>query len=151
MAYDVTISGEPLRALFELTGALPEADVLPAAPGANRLTRAGGRILIRTGPARWLLMAPLAAEAALAEALPAAVLLSDTLSFFSINGAQADEVLAVATPLDLHPDVFAADAATFTEAFGIRALLRRLPDGFELAVDRSYADWFAEMLDRVAS
>jgi sarcosine oxidase gamma subunit len=57
--------------------------------------------------------------------------------------------MAVASPLDLHPASFPADAATWAEAFGIKALIRRIDDGFEIAIDRSYADWFEDVLKRV--
>jgi sarcosine oxidase subunit gamma len=146
--YDVTISRLPLRALFELR-ALPK-DGLPAAPAPLRLTRKGERMLAMTGPARWLLMAPLADEDALEAAQPEAVLLSDSLAFFAVTGRDAAQLMAVASPLDLHPSVFPEDGCAFTEAFGIRALVRRLPDGFEIGLDASHADWFAAMLARVA-
>ncbi|MBS0124071.1 sarcosine oxidase subunit gamma [Thetidibacter halocola] len=148
--YDVTITRLPLRALFEMRGALPGDAGLPPPPAPLRLTQAGDRVLAMTGPARWLLMAPLAQEETLERALPEAVALSDTLTFFAITGLGAGQIMAVASPLDLHASAFPEDGCAFTEAFGIRALVRRLPGGFEIGVDASHADWFAAMLDRVA-
>lgn len=165
MAYDVTITRLPLRALFEIRGSAdPVAtwcgDATLALPGIpNRLTEVGEHRLIHAGQDRWLLMAPLAEEEALNAALRpdeapgglSVVLLSDTLIFFSVTGPEAGEVMVVATPLDLHPSAFPPDGASWTEVFGTRALIRRIADGYEIAVDRSYGDWFEDSLLAVAS
>lgn len=163
MAYDVTITRLPMRALFDLKGSREMlsqccGDLLPPfSAQPNRMSESGGRRLMSTGPDHWLLMAPLDDEAALAAALQpegapqdiAITGLSDTLTFFAVAGPEVQEVMAVATPLDLHPASFPADAATWAEAFGIKALIRRIDDGFEIAIDRSYADWFEDVLKRV--
>jgi sarcosine oxidase subunit gamma len=164
MAYAVRIAGPETRAVFDLKG--PRADLeawltgaglpgWPERPG----TRCGtGRWLAWTGPEHWLLAAPLAEEAALetalrGEAAPEAVgivTVSDTLAFFGVEGPDAAAVMAVTSPLDLHPAAFPADGSTFTEAFGLRALVARQGDGFVLAVDRSYGAFVAEYLARIA-
>jgi sarcosine oxidase subunit gamma len=165
MGYDATITQLPLRALFDLQGE-PSAigdwcgDALPAFPERpNSVSERDGRTLIWTGPDHWLLSAPLGAEAGLSEELrpddaPADIgvtALSDTVTFFAVTGPDAGAVMAVATPLDLHPDTFPADAASWTESFGTKALIRRIGEGYEIAVDRSYSDWFGAMLDRVVA
>ncbi|MCV2873496.1 sarcosine oxidase subunit gamma [Defluviimonas sp. WL0050] len=160
MPYDVTITRLPLRALFDLKGRAAALEkwcgtALPPFPGRpNSRTEAADRGLHWTGPDRWLLMAPLAEEAALATALRADKVpvdlsitpVSDTLTFFAVTGPDVAEVMAVATPLDLHPDSFPPDGASWTEAFGIRSAIRTIAAGYEIAVDRSYADWFEESL-----
>ena len=165
MGYIVTITREPMQAIFDLIGskdaisdwcgaALPDFPVRP-----NSLTATGHRKLMWIGPDHWLLAAPLAEEDELAAALRprdapesiSIVVLSDTLTFFTVEGPDMAEIMAVATPLDLHPSAFFADSVSQTEAFGTKALIRRTAAGFELAVDRSYGDWFAACLDRSAS
>lgn len=165
MGYDVIITREPLRAVFDLKG--PEEAVvawcgtaLPDLPDQpNSLTAKGTRLLMWIGPDHWLLADALAQEEKLSEALrpdaaPAEVsivLVSDTLTFFVVGGPDAAEVMAIATPLDLHPLSFAEDCVSQTEAFGTKALIRRCAGGYEIAVDRSYGDWFEASLRRAAS
>ena len=163
MGYDVDITRLPLRALFDLKGkkdALRRwcGGALPPLPNCpNRITESQERRLVQTGPCCWLLLAPLEAEGALTEALRpveapddlSIVPVSDTLTFFAVTGAEAGDVMAVATPLDLHPSAFPPDGASWTEAFGVRALIWRIAEGYEIAVERSYGDWFEEVLRRV--
>lgn len=165
MPYDVIITRLPLRTLFDLKGTATAlaawcGTALPPFPDRpNSRTEAAGRGLHWAGPDRWLLMAPLAEEAVLAAALRAeeapddisVTLVSDTLTFFAVTGPDATEVMAVVTPLDLHPDTFPQDGAAWTEALGIRSAIRRIADGYEIAVDRSYADWFEESLRRAST
>lgn len=158
--YDVAIESLPMQAVIDLKGK-PDAlaawcgDVLPPFPARpNSLTRAAGRTLLHIGPGHWLLLADLVEEDGMIAALrPEAapprvsvVPVSDSLSHLAVTGPDAAEVMAVATPLDLHPTVFAEDAASFTEAFGIRALVRRRPGGFVLSVDRSFAPMILQAL-----
>ncbi len=165
MGYDAIITRLPLRALFDLKGKRDVlrnwcGDTLPPFPDhPNRLTEAHGRQLVHTGPGCWILMASLAVEQALTAALRpdeapgdlSVVPISDMLTFFAVTGPEASDVMAVATPLDLHPRVFPPDGASWTEAFGIRALIRRIAGGYEMAVERSYADWFEEALVRTTA
>lgn len=152
----------PTPTLLELQG--PADDVLPrlrrlglADPAALRCERSGALELLRPAPGHWLLLAPpedatgllvrLLAEPAGADTLVVDV--SDGWAHFRVEGAGAGALLASASPLDTHPRVFAADGATFTEAFGLRALVLRRPGGFQVAVERSHgpmvADWFARL------
>ena len=59
--------------------------------------------------------------------------------------------MAVATPLDIHRDVFPAGSAAFTEAYQIKALIIRREPGYHLGVDRSYAPMIADYLSRTVS
>lgn len=161
MPYDATIDRLATFALFDLKGP-PEAlttwaTTLPALPATpNTLTRAGDDELCFTGPNRWLLRAPLEREDALEAALRPAeappdvsiVRVSDTLSFFRITGPDAAHVVSIGCPLDIHPDVFAPDAVSFTEFFGVKALLLRCEGGFDCAVEQSFGDMISDYLSR---
>jgi len=115
MAYEVHISIPETRTIIELRGERLTLPHLPAwPPRPNSRTTLGAQSLIWTGPESCLLIAPLADEAALEAALaPLAndatsiTNLSDTLSFFTLTGADAGVAMAIACPLDLHPTVFA--------------------------------------------
>lgn len=164
MAYDVTLTGAITHAVFDLRGAadvLAEwcGDALPLVPGSpGSYVTASGCDLAWIGPDHWLLIAPLAREEALLTALRpdtappdvSLVRVSDTLAFFSISGRDAPQILSIASPLDLHPSVFPDTGATFTEAFGLRALVLRRPGGIDLAVERSYGDMIDTLLRRAA-
>lgn len=165
MAYAVTITTLPLRAVFDLKGdraalASIGGDLFPALPErGHRLVPGKDCHLALIGPDHWLLLADISAEDALEARLQperappgcSVVAISDTLTFLSLTGPEAAEVMSVASPLDLHPSAFGPDQVTFTEAFGIKALVRRIEGGFEVAIDRSYADWFRTMLERAAA
>lgn len=148
MIYDLTLRGPETRALFDLRGD-PAATFLPPPALPNRRTTAGAVSLIAVGPARWLVMAPLVQEATLEAQLRTATLVSDTLAFFILTGADAARALAIACPIDLHPRAFPADAASFTDAFGTRALVLREGSAWVLAVEPSYADYIADHLRRI--
>jgi sarcosine oxidase subunit gamma len=156
MGYDLHITGPHTRTVIDLRGklahlppaALPE---WPARPG-SRTTR-GTQTLVWCAPAGWLLIAPLDDEAAieaalcpLANAESSITAISDSLAFFALSGADAAAALAVACPIDLHPTAFAPDAATFTEAFGTRALVMRDGPAWALAVGCSHAAYVGECL-----
>lgn len=161
MAYDVQITESPRAALFDLKGdaaaltawAGSHLPPLPARP--NSLTKAAAQTLCWIGPDHWILRADAAQEDALLAALrpgeaPAelsVVLISDTLVFFALTGPDADQVMAVATPLNFTR--LAADDVTLTEALGTKALLRRIPGGYEIAVDLSFAPMVQEYLHRI--
>ena len=165
MSYAVTIRRQDLSALVDMRGEAKEIAALlsgldlalPDTP--NTAAEAGGRTVYWLGPEHWLLRAPIAEEDALLaglgkDPLPpevSLVLVSDAYAFFEISGAEAVEVMAVASPLDLHPSVFPAKGSAFTEAFGLKALVIRHGDGFELAVDRSLGDMTEDYLARVVA
>ena len=162
MIYHCTLERPGLSALIDLKG--EPADILPRLarlsltdPPPLCATSAGALRLLRPTPAHWLLRAPLDAEEALLQQLltptpPLDTLIvpvSDAYAWFALCGPEARELLAVGCPLDLGPQAFGSDAATFTEVFSLKTLLWRRADGFELAVERSYAplvaDWFARI------
>lgn len=164
MPQDVTFTRLDTQALFDLKGpARPlrdwAGDALPAFPDRpNSKTEAGGATLLFIGPDHWLLRADLAAEAALntalrpAEAPPeiSVTLVSDTLAFFRVTGPGAADILAIACPLDLHDSRFGNDAATWTDTFGLKALVTRCAGGFDVAVDQSFAPMMVDCLTRAA-
>lgn len=161
--YDCRVQRMDLQTLIDLKG--QANDVLPrlqslglADPPVQRVSASGSLRLLRPAPWHWLLRAPLEQEDALLNCLlkhaPSAddtliVPVSDAYTWFALQGGEARELMAVACPLDLDPNVFAADGATFTEAFGLKALLWRSVDGFELAVERSYGPMVADWLARI--
>lgn len=163
MGYDVQITRLPLQALFDLKGtaaglkawAGSHLPPLPARP--NGYEALAGRMLKLIGPDHWILRAGIDEEDALLAALNpdgaptglSIVRISDSLVFFSITGPDADQVMAVATPLDF--TALAPSDVTVTEALGIKALIRRIPDGYEMAVDLSFAPMVQEYLNRIRS
>lgn len=162
MAYDATVSPLPMAALLDLKGdpaaILPRlADLGLATAHAGRMTRSGALALLHPGRQHWLLLAPLAREDELLSALqpdaqqPDALVLavSDAYAFFSITGPDADQILAIACPLDVDRSRFPDDGAVFTEVFGQKALLMRRGAGFELAVERSYAPMMRDYFSRI--
>lgn len=151
MTADLTVTGPAMRAVFDIRLRVA-SPALPPWPGRpNSRTTTGDRNLLWLGPDRWLLLAPLAEEEALHAALPAdgVTLWSDSLAFFTLTGPGADAAMAIACPLDLHPRAFAADGASWTDAFGTRALVLRDGAGWLLAVEPSYADYITAHLRQI--
>ena len=77
------------------------------------------------------------------------VLVSDAYTFFTVTGNQSDEILSIASPLDIRPINFPDNAATYSEIFGIRGLIIRRQKGYLIAVERSYADMIAIDFEKV--
>ena len=162
MAYEVNIRANISHALFDLKGEkqalmnwLPEiADSFPRR--ANSFSVLGRKMLYWIGPAHWILRGPLSEEADLhemlrTEAAPvniSLVLVSDALRFFEISGPDTLQLVAIASPLDTHPTVFPVNSATYTEAFGLKALISHTDSGYEIAVDRSFATMTEDYLMR---
>lgn len=165
MNYDVKINRQGLSALFDLKGESKALKAwagkcLPDLPDAhNRLTTSDGASLYHIGRNHWILHAKIEREDTLSkslkpEAAPAdvsIVRISDMLTFFDITGPDAAEIMSIACPLDLHPVAFGDTAVTFTEAFGLKALLRRVGDGFEFAVEQSFGNLIADYLARATA
>ncbi len=165
MIYDVQIQPLDLMALFDLKGSREALSnwcgvALPAFPDrAGTYTVREGMELMWLAPEHWILRAPLDQEDGLAEGLKLStapddisiVRISDTLSFFSVSGPDVGEVMAVATPLDIRPSVFPANAATFSEVFQTKALILRMPDACHVGVDRSFAPMVADYFARTVS
>lgn len=162
MIYDCQVSRLELQTLIDFKGAA--ADVLArlqalglSDPPAQRFSSSGPLRLMRPAPWHWLLRAPIGHEdvllAQVTQPAPAAdtliVPVSDAYTWFAVQGREARELMAVACPLDLDPAVFATDGATFTETFGLKALIWRCSGGFELAVERSHGPMMADWLARI--
>ena len=165
MSYDVTIQRCGLTALFDLKGA-PDAiqdwigDALPHLPDRpNTRADEDGTDLYHIGRHHWIVRAPLSQEDALEARLkpsdcPAEISIvrvSDTLTFFCLTGPEVSEVMAIACPLDLHETEFGTDTVTYTEVFGLKALVLRCEDGFEFAVEQSFADMVGDYLNRATT
>ena len=163
MSYKASFERLPISACFDLKGAeiaLVDwigADVLPEFPAdANCCRKADGVSLDHVGPRHWLLQANIDREDELNAALrpheaPAEVSIvriSDAMTTFRVAGADAEHVLAIGCPLDLHDTAFPADAVSFTEFFGQKALVRRCAGGFDVSVERSFGDMMEDCLAR---
>jgi heterotetrameric sarcosine oxidase gamma subunit len=162
MAYNVNIQRLEISALFDLKGKalavkkyagahLPDFTHKP-----NTFTEKDGKILAFIGRDHWLLKVDINREEDLLEALspdkaPAEVSIvqtSDTMTFFEITGPDAHQIMAIACPLDLHSRVFGKESITFSEVFGLRALVQRIEGGFEVGVEQSFGDMVADYLAR---
>lgn len=103
---------------------------------------------LRLGPEEWLCVDTTAAAVAASVGPQALVLdVGDAFDGWRITGVDAPGLLARACALDaaaLTPGV-----ATRTVMGGVTVVLRVVPGGFELRVDRSYAAWFAQWLERI--
>lgn len=162
MTYDATYERLDQAAIFDLKG--PQ-DVLqdwcssalvrfPDAP--NTVAKDGSRHLAHIAPCHWLLWDHLAQEQGLSKALrPDAapsdisiVRLSDAYARFHVTGTEADQIMSIACPLDLHSSVFPQNACSFSEVFTLKGLVWRRPGGFGFKVERSFADMVEDYLDR---
>ena len=162
MAYDVQIQRLDLSAVIDLQG---EAEAiaewvkgdLPTFPQTPNTSSANDRHTIYwIAPERWLLRSAIEREDELLEMTEpgrapvdiSIVQVSDTLKFFQIVGADAGEIVSTACPLDHHISVFPENGVSYTTIFGIKGLLIRVRDGFEIAVESSFADMIMDYLQR---
>ena len=165
MLYDVQFRRGPIAALFDLKGdrdtlARWSGKHIPPFPlSPNKFTASGGRWLFYVGPNHWILRADIEREEECerqlrpSEAPPqiSIVRISDVFTPFAVTGPDAAAIMSIACPLDLHAAAFGDEDAAFTEIFGLKALVRRLPDGFEFAVEQSYGDMVAAYLARAVA
>lgn len=165
MRYDVHVNRQEISALFDLKGdqtALEEwaGKHLPPFPRShNQFTAADGKELLHIGRKHWILRTEIEREEECqadlkpSEAPPpiSIVRISDTLTFFAVTGPDAVEVMSIACPLDLHPAAFGDRDVTFTEVFGLKALVRRVVQGFEFAVEQSFGDMISDYLSRATA
>ena len=165
MTYRVELLRQPIFAVIDLKGAEPDLKnwidslnvVFPSRP--NSRTHFDGVELFRIGEEHWLMRAQLDQEDRLMvltrlERAPvhiSIVLVSDTLTFFRISGSDADQIIKIASPLDIHPTVFPCNSSSYTQVFGIKGLVIRNKDGFEIAVESSYADMIDDFLRRATA
>lgn len=164
MAYQATIKKQDLCAIFDIKGKagavaqrLWHLD-LQLPENANTASAKGGQHLCWVGEGHWILLANANYERQLHDSLSPddpdmecrVVMVSDVYAFFSVTGDEADDILAIASPLDTRQPIFADNGATFTELFGIRALVLRQSDGYNIAVERSYADMITQYFDKIS-
>ena len=163
MGYQATIKKLGLSTIFDIKGDASAASkrishlglVLPFE--VNTATEKDGQYVCWVGENHWLLLAPAEKENQLLDTLaphdPAMdcriVLVSDAYTFFTVTGNQADEILAIASPLDIRLTNFPENAATYSELFGIRGLIMRRQNGYLIAVERSYTDMIAIYFKKV--
>ena len=154
MGYQATIKKLGLSTIFDIKGDASAASkrishlglMLPSE--VNTATKKDGQYLCWVGENHWLLLAPAGKENQLLDTLapndPAMdcriVLVSDAYTFFTVTGNQADEILAIASPLDTRLINFPENAATYSELFGTMGLIMRRKNGYLIAVERSYTD-----------
>lgn len=163
MGYDTHIERLDTSAIIDLKGSRNalidwKGSDLPAFPDQpNTATNADGLELYWIGIDHWLLRAPLDREKDILQTFDlgsaphdvSAVLVSDTLAFFAITGPDAGQILSIVSPLNVAMEVFPSNGVTYSEAFGLKALIIRRSDGFELAVERSYADMTQSYFTRI--
>ena len=165
MGYQATIKKLGLSTIFDIKGDASAASkrishlglVLPSE--VNTANEKDGQYLCWVGENHWLLLAPAEKENQLLDTLaphdPAMdcriVLVSDAYTFFTVTGNQADEILAIASPLDIRLINFPKNAATYSELFGIGGLIMRRQNGYLIAVERSYTDMIAIYFEKVVT
>lgn len=163
MIYQVSIEVVPQQAILDLKGDLHffknwtamENVEFPTLP--NSASSGSDGSIYWIGREHWLVRASLAAEEKLLSITEAArlvdeisaVMISDTMSFYSVQGDDSDQLISIASPLDVHKSVFPENGVTYTEFFGIKGLVVRTDRGFEIGVDRSYFDMIGDCFGRV--
>ncbi len=161
MSYAVTVERHILNALFDIKGELKDVkkhlrDCVPSLPvEPNSYILQGSWKILYVGRNHWILIAPIADEPYLISRLrpydsPASVsivLISDTMKFFYINGPDAFDIMSIASSLNLNSNVFNEKSATFSEFFGLKSLILGDGDGYQFAVDQSFAYMVSDYLD----
>ena len=162
MGYEVNIHRLELNAMIDLQGTAQAignwvGNCLPPLPDKPNSASAGnGLSLYWVAPERWLLRSGIVYEERMLEMTKAnsapvdisVVLVSDSFRFFKIIGADAGEIVSTACSMDHHLCVFPQNGVSYTNIFGIKGLLIRIDEGFEIAVESSFADMTADYLAR---
>ena len=166
MGYEVTIKRLELSAVIDLKGEASAIKnwvgegALPVFPElANTATCNDGLALYWIGHEHCLLRSDIKREDELLnlmrlDTLPAElsiVLVSDTLQFFEVTGPDASEIISIASTIDHHPSIFPENGVSYTNIFGLKGLLLRRSDGFEIAIERSYGDMIEDCLSRATT
>jgi sarcosine oxidase subunit gamma len=151
MSYDAGLTELPLRAVIELRGtrahvaAALSAAGLPVPDRPNSWRGDRGQVLW-IGPDNWWLVAPIDDEEILLSTLNralggtgSAVVLSDSLLGFRLEGSEASDILAQGTAIDLA--AFGPADCTRTSLTKVWMVLRRADRGFEILVDRAYGSY----------
>ena len=145
--YQANFQTQAMTAVFDLKGH-PD-DILHRFEPAS--------LVYRVAPQHWLVRTTLDQESRLFAHLTEAPYAADTLIinvsdayvFIGIEGPEADQMMAIASPIDAWAMPVGAAGATFTEVFGQKALLIRQPKGFEIAIERSYSHLLLDYFSRV--
>ena len=161
MTYNVKIHPRVLSALFDIKGSIGDVTAhlkehigsFPTEP--NSYISQGDWKVFHVGLNHWILMAPINDEQKLlcslkpddAPASVSIVLISDTLTFFYLEGPDTFDIMSIACPLNLNNDTFTAESVTFSEMFGLKALIFRDGPGFQFAVDQSFGEMVFEYLN----
>ena len=138
MVYEVKINRQEISALFDIKGNLQDVKELLAhffqeiPEEANTSISKSGKTLMYIGKDNWVLRGPIEEEEELNSLLKSGaalsdvsvVLVSDTLTFFSVSGTGAKDIMAIASPLDFYETKFRENSVTFSEVFGLKALTR---------------------------
>lgn len=160
MAYSVEIRREAVGILYDIRGAAESVARTVGALGlalptaGNTFAQGGDLDVYWVGAQRWLLRShggrELVAELSALDRDPqvSVVDVTGAYAMFAITGAEANEIMAQATSLDVHWSVFPPIGATFTEFFGQTGLIARRDGGFLVAVEASYADFIEAFLER---
>jgi len=162
MGYDVQIQQPQLNAVVDLQGSPQTIENrvktgLPPFPETpNSASISDDLSLYWIAPERFLLRSNIENEERMlditqADSAPAdisVVLVSDSFRFFRIIGTDAGEIVSMACSMDHHLSVFPHNGVSYTNIFGIKGLLIRIEEGFEIAVESSFADMIADYLAR---
>jgi len=149
----LTMAEHGLTTLLHLEGARPGPELTTilanlALTALPAIGESGGRadaMLLSIGPSMWLLVAPagppkeLTTASATGGAFEVALDVSHAYGCIEIAGDKASELLAKGCVLDLHLRHFPPGACAATGLWGIRTIIRHLPDRFHVLVTRSYA------------
>lgn len=150
----------PLCSVFDLRGRLDSLEtwsdsILPEFPKVpNSYASDSNGELYWVGREHWLMRSSIELEESLCSSLRpgeaptdvSVTLVSDADVFFEIEGDDAKALLAIASPLDI--DAMPRKFATFTEAFGQKALLIGREGSFEIAAENSYSPMIEDCLSR---
>ena len=165
MSYQVQIKRLELNALIDIQGernavASWMSDDFPPFPeNPNSSCQHDGLSLYWIAPERWLLRSAIENEERIIsitrlDTAPqdiSIVLVSDTVQLFQVTGADADEIISIASSIDCHVSAFPGNGVSYTDIFGIKGLLMRCENGFEIAVESSYADMIEDYLSRATA
>jgi sarcosine oxidase subunit gamma len=162
MGYNVQVQRSQLNAVLDLQGSAQaigswvKTGLPPFPETPNSASTSDGLSLYWIAPERFLLRSEIENEARMLEITQLAsapvdisvVLVSDSFRFFKITGADAGEIVSTACSMDHHLCGFPQNGVSYTNIFGIKGLLIRIEEGFEIAVESSFADMIADYLAR---
>jgi sarcosine oxidase subunit gamma len=159
--YQANFQIQAMTAVFDLKGhpvdILHRLEAAGLEPGADPHANLQTGLVYKVAPQHWLVRTTLAQETSLFAQLTEAPCASDTLIinvsdayvFIQIDGPEAEQMIAIASPIDPRAMPVGAASATFTEVFGQKALLIRQHHGYEIAVERSYCQLMLDYFSRV--